>query len=101
MGIYAVGEISGAHLNPAVTIGFAVIGDFPWKDVPKYIIAQVIGATLGAVIVFYGYIAHFYKTYDPTTKLAVYATIRALKNAFPKLITEIIGTLIVVLGLLF
>jgi len=101
MGIYAVGEISGAHLNPAVTIGFAVIGDFPWKDVPKYIIAQIIGAILGAVIVFYGYIAHFYKTDDPTTKLAVFATIPAIKNPLANLITEIIGTFILVLGLLF
>ena len=101
MGIYAVGEISGAHLNPAVTLGFAVVGDFPWSEVPKYIIAQIIGAILGAIIVFYGYIAHFYKTDDPTTKLAVFATIPAIKNPLANLITEIIGTFILVLGLLF
>src|SRR3954471_9888613 len=51
MAVYAVGRISGAHLNPAVTIGLAVIGSFPWADVPGYLTAQMIGAILGAVLV--------------------------------------------------
>lgn len=99
--IYAVGGISGAHLNPAVTIGFAVVGDFPWAKVPMYILAQIIGAILGGIIVFYGYIAHFYKTTDATTKLGVFATIPAIRNPIANLITEVIGTFILILGLLF
>ena len=50
--VYAVGGISGAHINPAVTLGLAVIGAFPWADVPSYILAQLIGAIIGAVLVF-------------------------------------------------
>lgn len=53
MGVYAVGSISGAHLNPAVTLGFASIGEFPWEKVPLYMTAQVIGGFLGGVIVFF------------------------------------------------
>lgn len=99
--IYAVGGVSGAHLNPAVTIGLATVGDFPWSDVPLYILAQIVGAILGSIIVFYGYIAQFYNTDDQTSKLAVFATIPAIRNPLANLITEIIGTFILVLGLLF
>src|SRR4029450_3646156 len=49
LAVYAVGRITGAHLNPAVTIGLAVIGSFPWADVPGFIAAQMIGAFLGGV----------------------------------------------------
>lgn len=60
MGVYAVGSISGAHLNPAVTIGFASIGEFPWDKVPLYILAQLIGGFIGGVIVFFN-ISHIGK----------------------------------------
>lgn len=53
MGVFAVGNYSGAHLNPAVTFAFAITGDFPWKDVPMYILAQMLGAIIGAAIVFF------------------------------------------------
>src|SRR5690606_40786559 len=56
MGVYAVGAISGAHLNPAVTLGLAAIGDFPWEQVPGYIIAQMLGAIAGAIIVYFAYL---------------------------------------------
>src|SRR5690606_17827431 len=78
MGVYAVGSFSGAHLNPAVTLGFAAIGDFPWSQVPVYITAQLIGAIIGAVIVFLNYLPHWEKTEDKTTKLGVFATIPAI-----------------------
>ncbi|MCL4265110.1 MAG: aquaporin family protein [Anaerolineae bacterium] len=87
-----------AHINPAVTIGFAVAGSFPWADVPIYIAAQMIGAFLGAVIVFLAYFKHWGETPDPGLKLAVYSTGPAIPNMIWNNITEIIGTMVLVLG---
>src|SRR5918911_943372 len=64
--VYAVGRISGAHLNPAVTIGLAAIGSFPWTEVPGYIAAQMLGAFAGAVLVWIVYLPHWRATADPT-----------------------------------
>lgn len=87
-----------AHINPAVTIGFAVAGSFRWADVPGYIIAQVLGAFVGAVIVFLTYFKHWEETPDPGLKLAVYSTGPAIPNMIWNNITEIIGTFVLVLG---
>src|SRR5882762_10418880 len=57
--VYAVGRISGAHLNPAVTIGLAAIGSFPWPEVPGYLAAQMVGAIAGAVLVWLAYLPHW------------------------------------------
>ncbi len=65
--VYAVGSISGAHINPAVTLSFAFVGEFPWNKVLGYISAQVLGAFCGAVIVWIFYIPHWSKTEDKTT----------------------------------
>lgn len=100
LGVYAVGQASGAHLNPAVTIGFASIGDFPWKDVPMYVLAQMIGAILGAVLVYFHYLPHWKETEDPTAKRDVFATTPAINNPLSNVTSEIIGTFILVLGLL-
>lgn len=100
MGVYAVGNISGAHLNPAVTIGFAVIGEFPWADVPSFILAQVIGAILGAAIIYFQYLPHWGKTDSPQDKLGVFATIPAIRHPLSNITSEIIGTFILLLGLL-
>ena len=64
MAAYAVGRISGAHLNPALTLALATIGSFSWADVPGYIAAQIVGAFLGAVIVWLAYRPHFAVTED-------------------------------------
>jgi glycerol uptake facilitator protein len=101
MGVFAVGSISGAHLNPAVTVGFAIIGEFPWSDVPGYIVAQMIGAILGATLVFLHYLPHWKATDDPGAKLGVFATSPAIPHTFSNLLSEMIGTFILVLGLLF
>lgn len=101
MGIFAVGAVSGAHLNPAVTIALALNGDFPWSNVPSYILAQMIGATLGSVLIFLHYLPHWKVTDDPATKLGVFATSPAIKHTFSNLLSEIFGTFILVLGLLF
>ncbi len=101
MGVYAVGSFSGAHLNPAVTLGFAAVGDFPWAKVPVYIIAQILGAIIGATIVFFNYLPHWERTKEAETKLAVFATIPAIRRPFSNLVSEIIGTAVLVMGLLF
>ncbi|MCR6097106.1 aquaporin family protein [Salipaludibacillus agaradhaerens] len=101
LGVYAVGEISGAHLNPAVTIGFALIGEFPWSDVPAYITAQLIGAFIGASLIFCQYYAHFKKTEEVGPKLAVFSTDPAIKHTPSNYFSEVLGTFVLVIGLLF
>lgn len=98
--VYAVGNVSGAHLNPAVTIGLAVIGEFPWSDVSKYILAQMIGAFLGATIVWIHYLPHWEETKDQATKLAVFSTGPAISNTWANLMSEIIGTFVLVFSIL-
>ena len=100
MAVYAVGRISGAHLNPAVTIGLAAIGSFPWAQVPGYVAAQLVGACLGAVIVWLAYWAHFRATNDPKAKLAVFCTGPAIAHPASNLLCEIIGTATLVFGIL-
>jgi glycerol uptake facilitator protein len=101
MGVFAVGSISGAHLNPAVTLALAINGSFPWSDVAGYIAAQMIGAILGATLVFLHYLPHWKLTEDPAAKLGVFATGPAIPNTFSNLFSELFGTFILVLGLLF
>ncbi|WP_400164461.1 MIP/aquaporin family protein [Brevibacillus sp. TJ4] len=101
MGVYAVGQISGAHLNPAVTLGLASIGEFPWAQVPGYMLAQVAGAFLGATFVWLFYYPHWQATEDPGTKLGVFSTGPAIKHTPANLISEILGTFFLLLGLLF
>ncbi|MED1469730.1 MIP/aquaporin family protein [Bacillus salipaludis] len=101
MGVFAVGSVSGAHLNPAVTIALALNGDFPWSNVPGYILAQMIGAIMGAVLVYLHYLPHWKETDDPGTKLGVFATSPAIPHTFSNLFSEIFGTFVLVLGLLF
>ena len=98
--VYAVGTFSGAHLNPAVTIGLASIGKFSWGLVPAYIGAQMLGAFLGATIVWLAYLPHWAQTPDPVAKLAVFCTGPAIRSPLSNIITEIIGTAVLVLGVL-
>jgi glycerol uptake facilitator protein len=98
--VYAVGRISGAHLNPAITLGLAAVGKFAWSDVPRYIGAQFIGAFLGAVIVWLAYLAHWPETESQASKLAVFSTIPAIRRRPLNLLTEIIGTFVLVFGVL-
>lgn len=98
--VAVVGRFSGAHLNPAVTIALAVGGGFEWGQVPAYIGAQLIGAFLGAVIVWLAYFQHFAATEDKGGKLAVFSTGPAIRNPVWNLVTEIIGTFMLVIAAL-
>lgn len=97
---FIFGGISGAHFNPALTIALASIGSFPWADVPGYIIAQFVGAFLGACVVYLQYLPHWKETEDKGTKLAVFATGPAIRNTPANFISEFIGTFILVFGIL-
>ena len=82
--VYSVSAISGAHLNPAVTIAMASLGKFAWADVPAYIAAQVAGGVLGGVIVWLAYLPHWAATNDQPGKLAVFCTGPAIRNTAGK-----------------
>lgn len=98
--IFAVGRISGAHINPAVTVALASIGSFPWADVPGYILAQLVGAFCGAVLMWAAYLPHWRLTDDPATKLGVFSTGPAVHHTASNLLTEAIGTAMLVFGVL-
>jgi glycerol uptake facilitator protein len=100
MAVYAVGRLSGAHLNPAVTIALAATGSFAWADVPAYLGAQMLGAFAGAVIVWLTYLSHWSATANPGDKLAVFCTGPAVRAPLPNLITEIVGTAVLLFGIL-
>lgn len=101
LGVYAVGNVSGAHLNPAVTLGFAIDGSFPWSKVVPFIVAQMIGAMIGAFLVWATYLPHWKKTEDQGAKLGVFSTGPSYPNYVANFLSEIIGTMILVMGLLF
>lgn len=100
MGVYAAGIYSGAHINPAVTIGFAAGGITPWADVPVYLLGQFAGAFVGAVLVYLAYSNHWGATDDPDLKLAVFSTAPARRNTGANFTTELIGTAMLVIGVL-
>jgi glycerol uptake facilitator protein len=98
--VYTVGFISGGHINPAVTIGFAVVNPILWPLVPAYLAGQFIGAFLGAVLVWLAYLPHWAETESTGLKLAVYSTAPAIRNYGLNLLTEIIGTFMLMMGVL-
>jgi glycerol uptake facilitator protein len=102
MGVLASVAVHGGlgQLNPAVTIGLAVIKVTPWKDVPQLIAGEFVGAFIGAILVYLAYLAHWAETEDPGLKLAVFSTGPAIRNTPANLITEIIGTFMLVFGVL-
>jgi glycerol uptake facilitator protein len=80
MAVFAVFQFSGAHINPAVTLGTAVIGNTDWGDVPAYLGGQFVGAFIGATLVYLAYLPHWADTEDPGLKLAVFSTGPAIRN---------------------
>ncbi|HWN09133.1 MAG TPA: MIP/aquaporin family protein [Pyrinomonadaceae bacterium] len=108
--VYAVAQFSGAHINPAVTIGLAAtdsLGELPatgealgWGDVPIYLLGQFAGAFLGACLVFLAYLPHWGITEDPGLKLAVFSTGPAVRNPAANFVTEVIGTAMLLIGVM-
>ena len=98
--VYAMASLSGAHFNPAITLGLASIGQFPWDRVAGYIVAQTGGALLGGVLVWLAYLPHWKGTPDASAKLAIFCTIPAIRNPLGNLMCETIGTTVLVFGAL-
>jgi glycerol uptake facilitator protein len=98
--VYAVGRVSGAHLNPAVTIGLAAIGSFSWAEVPSYISAQLVGGIAGGILVWLTYLPHWSLTTDADTKLGVFCTAPAVRQPVANVIAEIVGTVVLLFGIL-
>lgn len=96
--VWCVGGISGAHINPAVTLGLAVAGKFPWADVGGFVAAQMLGGIVGAVLVFLFYYPHYAASDDADGKLATFATGPAIRSTPSNLFCEVIGTLVLVLA---
>jgi glycerol uptake facilitator protein len=98
--VYAVGFFDGAHLNPAVTLAVWIHGGIDGTQAIKYWIGEMIGAMVGAVLVYLAYYLHWSETEDPGLKLAVFSTGPAIRNYGWNLVTEIIGTFVLVFGIL-
>lgn len=98
--VYSVGAFSGAHLNPAVTIALATAGEFAWDMVPGYVAAQLAGGFIGAVLVWLHYLPHWKVTQDPGLKLAVFCTGPAIRHPGANFLSEVIGTFVLVLGIM-
>ena len=100
-GVVVAGPFSGAHINPAVTVGLAFAGEFPWNNVPAYILAQFIGAMLGAFLVWLTHKAHFDATPDGNSKRAVFCTAPAIPNVGLNVLMEAVGTFVLVFTVLY
>ena len=100
IGVCISGATSGAHLNPAITIALAVKNN-NWQQVPIYIAAQLLGAMLGALLVWLIYKPHFDVTDDADGKLAVFCTAPAIHHTFFNFIGEMVGTFALMLSILF
>jgi len=98
--VYAVNHVSGAHLNPAVTIALAANGNFSWAQVPMYLAGQMAGGILGGAVVWVAYLPHWKETPDPAGKLVVFCTAPAIRTPIANLITEVVGTFVLVFGIL-
>jgi glycerol uptake facilitator protein len=99
VGAYSVVNYSGAQLNPAVTVGAAFNNSITWSDTPKYFAGELTGAFIGACLVYLAYLNHWKDTDDPGLKLAVFSTGPAIRHNVNNLITEIIGTFVLVFGI--
>jgi glycerol uptake facilitator protein len=100
-GVFAAAKLgSDAHLNPAVTIAMAYLGNLEWSLAGTYILGQFAGAIFGAVMMWISYRQHFQVTDDADTKLAVFCTAPSIRSKFDNIITEIIGTFMLIFGVL-
>ena len=100
LAVYIAGWASGAHINPAVTLSLAVVGEQAWGEVPIYIAGQMLGGFLGAVLVWLAYLPHWAETEDKDAMLAVFCTAPAIRHTLGNLLCEIIGTAMLLMGVL-
>jgi len=100
VGVFVVSSASGAHLNPAVTLALASAGKFAWNSVPSYVLAQMLGACLGACLVWLQYKSHFEVTENRDAKLAVFCTGPQIRSAASNFTSEVIGTFVLVFAVL-
>ncbi len=100
-GVFTVAQFSGAHINPAVTVGLATAGLFQWSLVIPYIIAQTIGGAVGSFLVWVSYKDHFAATEDKALILACHSTSPNIRNYPSNFMTEVVGTFILVFGVLY
>lgn len=98
--VYSVARIGGGHLNPAVTLGLAAIGEFPWAQVPGYVFCQMIGAVIGAVLVWLSYYPHWEATTDPAAKLGCFSTSPGIRKKGWNFVTEVIASAMLVFAVL-
>lgn len=101
VGVVIATPYSGAHLNPAVTISMAIAGKFAWTKVGLFVLAQLLGSVIGAVIVWVVYRDHFNTTNDAPTEMAVFCTAPAIHNRLFNLLSEIVGTFVLVFVLFY
>ncbi len=101
IGVVVAGPYSGAHLNPAVSVGLAISGDFDWALVPGYVLAQILGAMLGSTVAWLIYKDHFDVTEEPALKFAPFGTVPAIRNLPSNLFSEIIGTSVLIIVILY
>jgi len=100
LGVSCTAAVSGAHLNPAITIALAILGKFNWNLVPGYLLAQLLGAMIGALVVYIMYGKHYNEAENPNEILATFSTSAAIKSTFHSLFGEAVGTFILVMGVL-
>lgn len=98
--VYTIGWASGGHINPAVTFGLAIAKKTPWNLVPTYFIAQILGAFLGAILVWASYFLHFEKSENKVHKLLIFCTQPAIRRKGWNFTTEIIATAVLLIGVL-
>jgi glycerol uptake facilitator protein len=100
-GVLIAADVSGAHLNPAVTLALVLAGKFPVSLMPLYISAQILGAMFGSGLAWLAYKKHFDATDDADAKLAVFSTMLNIRSYWYNVVTEIIGTYILSLAVLY
>ena len=101
VGVYCSAAASKAHLNPVVTLAFAVLGKISWQLVPIYIAAQLLGAMAGSLVAWLCFRPHFSPTADADAKLAVFCTTPAIRSYGDNPVAEVIATFVLILGVLF
>jgi glycerol uptake facilitator protein len=101
VGVSVAGPVSGAHINPAVTLGLAVAGQFAWNQVLPFILAQMLGAMAGALTVWLFYRHHFNRTEDSGAQRGCFCTSPAIRKPANNFISELIGTFVLIFVILY